>query len=261
MTRPKAIAFDLDGTLAESKQRVGADMGVLLGELMGRMPVAIMSGAGFPQFQTQLLPALPEDANLERLYLFPENAGQCFVFNSGSWRPQYDYSFTEKEKETIYAALREALAETGLDTPPPQLWGEQTEDRGAQITWSALGQQAPLEVKSVWDPDRSKRMPLRDALLRRLPDFSIGVNATNSIDITRKGITKAYGIRRLAELTGVPIADMLYVGDALEEGGNDAVVMETGVPTHAVFGPAETAACIEHLLNTPSAAKSATLEA
>ena len=41
---------------------------------------------------------------------------------------------------------------------------------------------------------------------------------------------------------------MLYVGDGLFEGGNDAVVKETGIPTHAVTGPAETANVIEALL-------------
>ena len=41
---------------------------------------------------------------------------------------------------------------------------------------------------------------------------------------------------------------MLYVGDALDEGGNDAVVKETGVQTHAVFGPEETAGLINTFL-------------
>jgi hypothetical protein len=213
------------------------------------MPVAIMSGASLNQIQTQVLPSLPADAQLERLYLFATNATLCFVYRDGDWKPQYDHTFTQAEKELIYQSLDEALKETGLDKKPERLWGEQIEDRGGQITWSALGQKAPFEFKSVWDPDRSKRLPLRAALLKRLPDISVGANATNSIDITPKGITKAYGVRRLSELANVPITDMLYVGDALEEGGNDSVVIETGVPTHTVFGPEDTAAFIEALLH------------
>ena len=69
-----------------------------------------------------------------------------------------------------------------------------------------------------------------------------------TIDITRKGLTKAYGIRQLVELTDTAISEMLYVGDALQEGGNDAVVIETGVRTHEVFGPKETAAFIKDIL-------------
>ena len=147
-------------------------------------------------------------------------------------------------------ALKEALEETGLDhiSDRQPEWGEQIEDRDAQITFSALGQHAPIEAKQQWDPIGEKRAPLRAALLRRLSDFEIHANATTSIDITHKGISKAYGIRRLVELTGVSVAEILYVGDALAEGGNDAIVIETGVHTHEVFGPEETQALIKALL-------------
>ncbi len=249
MNKPKAIAFDLDGTLAESKQRVSAEMGEILSNLLNEIPLAIMSGASFKQVQMQFLPSLPAEAKLERLFLFPTNAALCFVYRDGAWKPQYDHSFTQTEKNTILNALNEALKDTHLDAKPDTLWGEQIDDRGAQITWSALGQLAPLEVKSKWDPDRSKRLPLRTALLKLLPMCSIGVNATNSIDITRKGITKAYGVKRFSELTNIPIAETLFVGDALDEGGNDSVVLDTGIPTHSVFGPEDTAAFIETLLH------------
>jgi hydroxymethylpyrimidine pyrophosphatase-like HAD family hydrolase len=84
--------------------------------------------------------------------------------------------------------------------------------------------------------------------MRRLPDFEIRANATTSIDITRKGVTKAYGVRQLVELAGVSVAEILYIGDALNEGGNDSVVIETGVHAHEVFGPEETAALIRDVL-------------
>jgi len=246
--RPKLVAFDLDGTLAESKQRVSSDMGELLSQLLKKMPVAVMSGAGFPQFERQFFPAFPADADFTNLYLFPDNAAQCFVYREGSWKPQYDNAFTPAEREHVLKALDEALVETGMHDVPIRVWGERIEDRGAEIVFSGLGQEAPPEEKRKWDPTREKRKPLYDALVKKLPEFAIGLNAMTSIDITRKGITKAYGVRRLAELTGVAIAEMLYVGDALDEGGNDAVVKETGVQTHAVFGPEETAELINTLL-------------
>ncbi|MBX4191916.1 HAD-IIB family hydrolase [Candidatus Parcubacteria bacterium] len=248
MVKPKLIGFDLDGTLAESKARVSAEMGELLSDLLSRMPVAIMSGGSWKQIETQLLPSLPLDTKLERLYLMPVSAGQCYVYRNQKWLPEYDHSFGPVEKEQIFQALTESLKEVGLDQIPDKIYGQQVEDRGAQITWSALGQQAPLEEKSKFDPDRRKRLPLRDALLKRLNNVNVAVNATTSVDITQKGITKAYGIRKLVELTGTPTSEMIYVGDALEEGGNDAVVIETGVRTHAVFGPKETAAFIETVL-------------
>lgn len=246
---PKLVVFDLDGTLAESKQRVQADMGDLLTQLLRKIPVAVMSGAGFKQFETQFFSALPADTRLERLYIFPDNAAQCFLHVGGTWRPQYDNQFTPSERDRIIGEIQEALAE-GLLPLPPKTWGQQIEDRGAEITFSALGQNAPPEEKEKWDPTHEKRKPLYEVLLKRLPEFSVALNATTSIDITRKGINKAYGIKRLAELTGISVAEMLYVGDALDEGGNDAVVIDSGVRTHAVFGPRETAALIETFLQS-----------
>lgn len=247
--KPKLMVFDLDGTLAESKQRMSADMGELLSQLLKKMPVAVMSGAGLSQMEIQFLPALPIDAPLEHLYLFPTNAASCFVFNQGTWRPQYDHSFSKQERDDIHAAIDACLKETGLDIEPKEVWGERVQDRGAQITFSAVGQQAPVPAKQAWAREfNEKRKELRTLLQARLPDFSVSTGGITSIDITTKDVNKAYGITRLAELSGVSIADMLYVGDALDEGGNDSVVIATGVRTHAVFGPSETASLIEILL-------------
>jgi phosphomannomutase len=245
---PKLVAFDLDGTLTESKQRVSAEMAELLSQLLAKMPVAIMSGAGFAQFEKQCIDAMPADANLRRLFIFPDNAAQCFVYVDSKWRPQYDHAFSSDEKTRILQAFKESLIEVGMPMPP-RLWGEQLEDRGAEIAFSALGQQAPLEAKEKWhETSEPLRDALRKALTKRLPDFSISEGGLTTVQITRKGITKAYGIHRLTELTHIPVPDMLYVGDALQEGGNDAVVSESGIRTHAVFGPNETAALIQTLV-------------
>jgi hypothetical protein len=184
------------------------------------------------------------------LYLFPENAGQCFVYREESWKPQYDNSFTETEKATIMAALSQALAEVGLNKRPTRQWGEQIENRGAQISFSSLGQQAPIEAKEAWHRDYEPlRKQLQSRIAQLLPNFSVAEGGMTTIDIVHKDITKAYGIHHFAELTHVAIADMLYIGDALEEGGNDSVVINTGVQTHGVFNPQETATFIESLLH------------
>jgi len=246
----KALIFDLDGTLTESKSALTPLMGTVLARLIAVMPAAIMSGGSYTQFQKQLLAIMPSDANFKNLYLFPTSAAQCYSWKDGVWEFLYNNPFTPEEKARVLQALTGALHETGLDVPPPQLWGEQTEDRGAQITWSALGQQAPIEMKKSWDPNREKRTPLQVALLARLPDFSVRANATNSIDITRTGMTKAYGVHKFSEIIATPIADMIYVGDALFPGGNDEIVKETGIATRQIAGPAETKEVIEKVLAT-----------
>jgi HAD superfamily hydrolase (TIGR01484 family) len=248
--KPKLLACDLDGTLAESKQPVSLEMGELLGELLTHMPIAVMSGAGFMQYEAQLLPAIPENAHFEKLFLFPTNAAECYIYKDKKWKAHYSHVLNTFERGRIMQALKEALEETAFNAhiTRPASWGEQLEDRGAQISFSALGQHAPTEAKTAFDPSGEKRRRLRNALAKRLPDFEIRLNATTSIEITKKGIHKAYGIRQLLSLADVAVSEILYVSDALDEGSNDSGVGDTGVHIHQVFGPEETAALIKEIL-------------
>ncbi len=244
---PSAIIFDLDGTLAESKTPITPEMGTALKRLIQKMPVAVMSGGSYAQFQKQFFSGMPSDMDYKNLYLFPTSGAQCYEWKDGRWHILYSNPLAPDEKSQILQALKESLDEIHFDQPA-QRWGEQIEDRDSQISWSALGQNAPYAIKKTWDPDRSKRIPIQQALLKRLVGFSIRVNATSTIDITHEGITKAYGIRKFSELIHVPVADMLYVGDALFPGGNDEVVKQTSIATRQVTGPEETLEVIKGLL-------------
>lgn len=248
---PKVIIFDLDGTLTESKQPLSPKMGEVLKRLLDKAPVGIMSGADLPQFEKQLLPFLPEDANLSNLFLFPTSAAECLEYkqsiDGGQWIPAYDYLFSEKEKEKITEAVEKVAEESGYLEGEPQ-FGERVEDRGEQITWSALGQEAPLNLKEIWDPDHKKRQLLREKLLEIIPEFEISIGGSTSIDITHKDISKEDGIRWLEQKFGIDSSEMLYVGDALFEGGNDAEVKKTNVQTRQVSGPKETMEVIEGIL-------------
>ena len=128
------------------------------------------------------------------------------------------------------------------------VWGDQIEDRGSQITFSGLGQQAPPDAKAAWDPDIQKRNMLKALLDSALPDFAVRIGGSTSIDITRPGIDKAYGIRKLAEISSFDLSEMLFVGDALYPGGNDAPVPDAGVATIAVNDISETKLVIETII-------------
>jgi len=245
----KAVGFDLDSTLAESKTPMTEEMGVRLAKLMTRVPVAVVSGGSWTQFGKQLLSALPKDARLEHLFLFPVSGGMCFRHDGKVFRAVYDRSLLPKEKKLVMQALTEAMEETGFSKPPSVTWGARIEDRGAQISFSALGQEAPVAEKKAWDPDKRKRTPLHTALTKRLPPgFIARMNAMTTIDITREEVSKAYAVQQFSELSGIAIKDMLYVGDALFPGGNDEIVKQTGVTTQQVMGPRDTASTIDAIL-------------
>lgn len=244
---PLLIIFDLDGTLAESKQPLSNDMGTRIAGLLNNMPVAVMSGAGFPQILKQFLAYLPPSARIENLYLFTTSSAQCYAYRDKKWTSIYNYSFTEEEKSKIITSLQKVIDETGI-TANEASFGERIEDRGAQISFSALGQNAPLARKSIWDPDRKKRSIFRLNLQKLIPEFEIRTGGTTTIDITRKDISKKTGIYWLQKELMIPVSNMLYVGDALYPGGNDSVVIETGINTQSVKNIAETALIIDSLI-------------
>ena len=224
----KLVAFDLDGTLALSKQPLDEDMASRLADLLDVCLVDIISGGDWPQFEKQVVSRLPERAKLEHLFIQPTTGTKLYRW-SGAWRPVYAELFSAEERRQIETALDEAMKAEGLDQG--QTWGDRIEDRGSQITFSGLGQQAPLIAKNAWDADRSKREALQKRLRAALPDLSINIGGSTSIDITRQGVDKQYGLTKLLPVAGVEKNEVLFVGDAIFPGGNDYPAKEMGLDT------------------------------
>lgn len=236
------IAFDLDGTLAESKQPLGEAMGEALADLLAVAHVAVISGGDWPQFEKQVASRLPARADVTRLWLMPTTGTKLYTHRDGAWRPVYAELFDAAQKQAILEAFDAALVATGF--VPEQTWGERIEDRGSQITFSALGQQAPIHAKEGWDPDFAKRRIIQADLRARLPGLSINMGGATSIDITREGVDKAYGLRRLRDESGIALDAMMFIGDAIFPGGNDYPAKELGLDTVRVRDPEETLAVI-----------------
>ncbi|KAL4905928.1 HAD-like domain-containing protein [Aspergillus multicolor] len=238
------VAFDLDGTLALSKQPLDNEMADALASLLQVAHVAIISGGDWPQFEKQIAARLPAHADRSKLFLLPTTGTKLYTFSpdSNAWTRIYADLFTESQKSLILSAFDAALAATGFT--PQKTWGERIEDRGSQITFSALGQEAPLTEKEVWDPDFAKRKVIQADLRTRLPDMSVNMGGATSVDITKKGVDKGYGLKRLSEHSGIGLEKMVFIGDAIFPGGNDYPAFELGLKTVKVKNPDGTLAAI-----------------
>jgi phosphomannomutase len=239
------IVFDLDGTLAESKSSMDVEMARLLNCLLGVVKVAIISGGAWHQFERQVLAQLRDPESIKWLSLLPTCGTKFYVYESG-WKLLYSETFSESEKTRIIDALTRTTGSP--EYKAARVWGEVIEDRGSQVTFSGLGQLAPLEEKKRWDPDFAKRTKIKAALDELLPEFSVSMGGATSIDVTKKGIDKAYGIHKLRDVLGIPIEKMLFIGDALFPGGNDYPAKEAGVQSIEVRDPHETKRVIETVL-------------
>ncbi|MBY0111131.1 HAD-IIB family hydrolase [Patescibacteria group bacterium] len=244
---PHLVFFDVDNTLTESKQPLSARKVELMTELLRHTKVAITSGAKIALITHQIPDQLPEEVR-SNLYMLPASGSALYEYKDGEWKAVYEDLFTPEEVEEVRAAFLNAGTDTGLiDFNAPSV-GERIEWRGSEMALTAPGQEAPIDVKAAWDPDRSKRMKLREVLLPLLPNYEVRIAGRSTIDVTKKGIDKAYGVQQISQYLNIPIADMIYIGDALYPGGNDEVVKKSGIKTHQVKDPKETEQLMETLL-------------
>jgi HAD superfamily hydrolase (TIGR01484 family) len=240
----KLIVFDLDGTLAESKGKIDAEMAELLTKLLTVARVAIISGGDWPQFDKQVVGRLPQGTDFSRLSILPTCGTKFYAYDEQGWKKVYAENFSPEEKQKIIYAIRQAV----VGVQVAETWGEQIDDRDSQITFSALGQKAPLEPKKDWDPDHKKRKRIQSELQKLLPEFAVNIGGATSIDVTRKGIDKAYGMRKLRDILKIDVGHMLFLGDALFEGGNDYPARASGADCIQVRDPEETKKIISTII-------------
>lgn len=242
----KLVVFDLDKTLAESKQPMDDEMAELIRQLLNVKKVAVISGGSFKQFQKQFVPKL-QKGKLGSLFLFPTCGSAFYRFENGEWKNVYTEVLPMEEKANILKAFDVMFKEYGFKIPET-VHGELVEDRETQITFSAHGSTAPLHIKEAWDPDRSKRLLMIEILKKHIPHHEIRTGGTTSIDVTRKGIDKAYGIIQMEKHLGILRKEMAFVGDDLGSGGNDYPVIATGVDVFPVKHPGHTKELIRSII-------------
>lgn len=244
------IAFDLDDTLAVTKSPISDRMSELLSELLEKYDVCIISGGKFEQFQRQVVERLEAPKHLlNRLHLMPTCGTRYYRYDElkDEWVMQYAEDLTPEQKQTILSALETSAKQLGMWEKEP--YGEIIEDRGSQMTYSALGQQAPAEKKYEWaEKNAEAKQRLRSLVAEKLPDLEVRLGGTTSVDITKIGVDKAYGMKKLMEALQIGMNDILFIGDKLEEGGNDYPVKAMGIDAIAVEGWEQTALVIEGIV-------------
>ena len=241
------VMFDLDDTLAPSKSPLDDAMVEVLRRLLQRSLVCIISGGRYEQFRAQVLDRIGGVEEVANLHLMPTCGTQYVRYSDGQWETVYAEDLTDDEKQRTLDALETGAKELGLWET--ETWGPILEDRGSQITYSALGQSAPVDAKKAWDPDGAKKESLRAYAAERLPDLEVRSGGSTSVDVTRKGIDKAYGARKLMEMLDLGLDDILFFGDRLDEGGNDRPVQDIGITSVAVEGWEDTHAKLVALLD------------
>ncbi|RSX55874.1 haloacid dehalogenase [Bifidobacterium dolichotidis] len=234
----RVAAFDLDGTLARSKKPMLPEMAQALSTMSTILPIAIVSGGIVQLLRSQVTDVLTPEANKANIHLMPTTGTRYYRWQDGDWKIVYKHDLSERDRQVAMDSLRRHAQELGLW--PEHSYGPVLEDRGSQITFSALGQQAPVDLKEQWDPTNEHKNELAKLVQQDVPHLEVRSGGSTSVDVSAKGVDKAFAIRELAEELQVPISSILFVGDRMDPDGNDYPAACIGTAAVRVTGPEQT---------------------
>lgn len=203
------LFFDLDKTIAPSRQPIQPHMHELLSSL--EKDVVVVSGQLCEKIKWQ-------SGELTAFYLGQN--GNHAVDPDG--KELWHTPLTEAEREEIMTHI--AKLESDLpEAPNPDY--TPIEDRGAQITFSPIGNTAPVELKQVYDPDASKRFAMLEKFPFESETIIAVIGGSTSIDYIPKERHKGTNVKKLIDRMGWNPNECVYYGDGLYSGGNDEFVI------------------------------------
>ncbi len=217
----KHLFFDMDQTIAPARQAILPEMFEYLSSLT--QDIIVVSGSSNEQMPNQI-------GNLKSFRLGQNGNHAVAVDGIELW---YEPLLAGQRTE-ILDHISEIVEL--LEHPLKHEWNP-IEDRGAQITFSPIGNTAPHDLKKAYDPDRKKR----DSLLEQIPfaseDLIVKIGGSTSLDYLHKDRHKGTNVQKLIDLMHWNKDECVYFGDGLYPGGND----------EAVIGVIETVAVDDHI--------------
>lgn len=213
----KVIIADVDETICETCQQISEEMAQQISNMIQQgYRFAFISGTKCEDLKNMISSRIKKEH-----HLLGTTGTRYIVINEESAQTIYNYSLSTEEKQEIMIALNKVIDHFQIQSMTSK--EDQLQDRDSQITLSAIGRNAPLELKKAYDPNGEKRQIwikyLKQHLDKNKYDFKIG--GTTSLDITHKGLDKEWGIRKFAEHHSIPLNQILFFGDNIYPGGND----------------------------------------
>lgn len=247
----RIIIADLDGTLSEDRTPISKETARLVSELLRQRRFAVVTAARWSRLKYQVLDVLEGSSQrkmLSGLYLLPQSATRFYRLSSGRWKSLYAENLSLAERKRIKGAIRAWIkshkGEGNVN------YERLIDDRISQVSFAMIGRDTPLAIKKKWDPSGEKKRKVAKFLEGHIPEFGIGIGGTSTIDITRKGLDKSYGIKKIRERLGYKDREMVFIGDRLFKGGNDYPVRKTGIDCIQVNSVAETNKVLRDIINS-----------
>ncbi len=230
------IIADVDDTICDSCQQISEPMAQQINHMIQHnYQFAFISGTKNIDLQTMLSTRI----TLPHHLLGTTGTQYVKINHNNNPKIIYSHTFTNEEKQEIVTALNTLIQQYNIQSHTTK--EDQLQDRDSQITLSAIGRNAPNEIKAQFDQDGSRRLAWIEFLTQHLDTqkYDLNIGGTTSIDITRKGLTKEWGIRTFLQHNNFKSNHVLFFGDKLHPGGNDYPATKV-VDCIAVKNPTDT---------------------
>ena len=241
----KVVIADVDDTICVSCQVITDQMAETINALIAQdYTFAFISGTDIKYLLEMVSSGLSQPH-----YLLATTGTRCMsVGADGSHQMIYEHLLSSEEKSEIKAALEKLVREFDIQTLTTK--EDQIQDRGSQVTLSAIGRHAPRDQKKIYDPDGAKRTQWVSHLKNILNPlkYEMNIAGSTSVDITPAGLDKEWGIRSFAKKYDISHSDIIFFGDKLYPGGNDFPATKV-VDCIAVTSPEDTLTKLTQLLS------------
>ena len=218
----RIFIFDVDGTLTPSRLPMTKEFQKFFKQWIKKNKFYLVTGSDLPKLQEQMC------------FYDIEAEGIFTCCGNQFWKP--DPSIVNTSAELIYDnkfemtnKLKSSLEVMLMSSQYPHRYGNHIEDRGSMVNFSVVGRNCTQEQREKyyeWDKEKGERRKMSIFLKNKFKDLDAVIGGQISIDIYPKGNDKSQVLNVIEQERLVPPSEYIFIGDGIENGGNDYPLAE-----------------------------------
>ena len=218
----RIFIFDVDGTLTPSRLPMTKEFQNFFKEWIKKNKFYLVTGSDLPKLQEQMC------------FYDIEAEGIFTCCGNQFWKP--DPSIVNTSAELIYDnkfemtnKLKSSLEVMLMGSQYPHRYGNHIEDRGSMVNFSVVGRNCTQEQREKyyeWDKEKGERRKMSIFLKNKFKDLDAVIGGQISFDIYPKGNDKSQVLNVIEQERLVPPSEYIFIGDGIENGGNDYPLAE-----------------------------------
>jgi phosphomannomutase len=218
----RIFIFDVDGTLTPSRLPMTKEFQKFFKEWIKKNKFYLVTGSDLPKLQEQMC-----FFDIEAEGIFTCCGNQFWLPNSSVPIQSADLIYDNKFK--VSRKLSKLLGTILSNSSYPHRYGNHIEDRGSMVNFSIVGRNCNQEQREEyykWDKEKGERKIIAQAIKEKFPDLDAVIGGQISIDIYPKGNDKSQVLNVIEQERLVPPNEYIFIGDGIENGGNDYPLAE-----------------------------------